>query len=76
MQETRCRLCDGLVRRMRSPADCKDRSFPEESARLEYDGCNHFLRCPICSAKNIAVQRTAADGTTSVEIVRGVMDDG
>jgi hypothetical protein len=74
MQETRCRLCDGIILTITSPED-RPGGASEEVTQLEYDGSNHFLRCPRCSARNIATKRTGADGNTSLEIVRAVMDD-
>ena len=76
MGEVRCHICDGLMYEMKSSEAGSRRSFlccPEE-VELESDGRNYFIRCPSCSAKNIAEKRTDLSGTTIVEILRGVMD--
>jgi hypothetical protein len=42
---------------------------------LECDGTDCYVRCPYCSAKNIAEVRNEPDGTRTVEVVCAVIDD-
>jgi len=72
VQQAKCRFCECLLN-IRLSGD--DSSFlnGETFVELEYDGSNSFLRCPVCSARNIAIEKTGLSGDKVVEIVRGEM---
>jgi len=76
MEEVRCHICDGLMCEMSATKDGSGRSFlySPNIVELESDGINHFIRCPLCSAKNITEERMSLSGTRIIEILRGVME--
>ena len=76
MEGLRCRICDGLMCELNTPRDGSERSFLccPRRIELESDGSSLFIRCPLCSAKNIAVERTDLSGTQIIDVVRGEMD--
>ena len=77
MAEARSRLCDGVVFVPGAPG----RGVGEEGftgktmVELAYDGTNRYFRCPHCSAKNIAIERTSQNGSSKIEVVRAYMDE-
>ena len=77
MTSTSCRNCAGTLYIGSPPEnngterlDCTNMPWT-----LEYDGATHFMSCPHCSAKNIAVVCTDPGGTPVITINRAIMDD-
>jgi DNA-directed RNA polymerase subunit RPC12/RpoP len=73
MQETRCRACNSAILVAVSP---EDRGLLEVNIHvdLEDDGIHYFVRCPNCSAKNLAIIKTYPSSNPIAEIVRAVID--
>lgn len=77
MQETQCRACAStllLDLSLDGSPGAEDFSARKQ-VRLESNASEDYVRCPYCSAKNIAMVRTHPDGSKSVELILAVIDD-
>jgi hypothetical protein len=77
LQETVCRACtSSFLVDVSGDGETKSRVLSVHThVSLERDGTDCYVRCPHCSAKNIAVVRTDPDGRQTVEVVCAVIDD-
>jgi DNA-directed RNA polymerase subunit RPC12/RpoP len=73
MQKTRCRACDSAIVVAVSPSE-RGLLVVDSHVDLENDGTSFFVRCPNCSAKNLAIIRRDPSSSPIVEIVRAVID--
>ncbi len=77
MQESQCRACASSILIV-LPDDRKAKGIAlseRKQVSLERNGLDVYVRCPYCSAKNIAAVRTARDGKRTIELIRAVIDD-
>jgi len=77
MTSTTCRNCEGILPNAPlSENNAKETlDYTNTPSWLEYDGTKHFIRCPQCSAKNIAIISTDPSGTPVLTITRVIMED-
>jgi hypothetical protein len=77
LQETVCRACASTFS-VDVSLDGGSRAqvlSVETRVCLEPEGTDWYVRCPCCSAKNMAVVRTEKDGSRTIEVVCAVIDD-